>query len=83
MRLVRGAGYLLVVLAAAGLGCGNKGHAASHHEKATPAPAPPTPDPTPNAVHRTPAGWLLVKAEPTAPPATPTPAAAAASNPTP
>ena len=81
--MVRGAGYLLVVLAAAGIGCGHKDRASSHHEKAAAAPAPPTPDNTPIAVLRTPAGWLLVKAEPTAPPATPTPAVAAAVNPKP
>ena len=82
MRLVRVAGFLLCALAAAGLGCGKKGHS-SHREGTAAVPAPPTPDNTPIAALRTPAGWLLVKGEPTAPPATPTPAAAAASNPKP
>jgi hypothetical protein len=83
MRLVRVALFLACALAAASLGCGKKGHAAAHNAGAAAVAAPPTPDNTPIAVLRTPAGWLLVKAEPTATPATPTPAAAAASNPKP
>ena len=82
MRLVRVCGLLLCAFTAAGLlGCGKKGHASAHGAGAAAIPAPPTPDNTPIAALRTPAGWLLVKAEPTAPPATATPAPA--SNPKP
>ena len=67
MRLVRVAGFVVSFVAAAGLACGKKGHASAHRDGAAAAPAPPTPDTTPIAALRTPAGWLLVKAEPTAP----------------
>ncbi len=73
MRLVRAFGFLLAVVAAGSLGCGKKAHVAHEAEAAEAAPNP-TPDTTPIAALRTPAGWLLVKGEPTAPPVTPTPA---------
>jgi hypothetical protein len=72
MRAVRVVGLVLAVLAVASLGCGKKAHG-SHKAEAAAVAANPTPDTTPIAALRTPAGWLLVKAEPTAPPATPTP----------
>lgn len=82
MRVVRVLALLLGGFALAASGCGRKSHSlAVHGGAARPAPAPPTPDNTPIASLRTPAGWLLVKAERTA--ATPTPAASAATSPRP
>jgi len=80
MRSVRMAAVMsaLLALTLCGAACGKKAHAAKHASVATPAPAPPTPDTTPIAALRTPAGWLLLKAE--HPAATPTPAAAPAGN---
>jgi len=83
MRSVRMAAAVLAAVLALSLSlsvvaCGKKkGHGAAH-AAATPAPAPPTPDTTPIAALRTPAGWLLLKAE--HPAAMPTPAAAPAGN---
>ena len=82
MRLARIGTLLLCTFMGAGLACGTK-KKASHRDGATAAAANPTPDNTPIAALRTPAGWLLVKAERTAAAATPTPSAAPAPSPNP
>ncbi|MEX0879129.1 MAG: hypothetical protein WEB59_16625 [Thermoanaerobaculia bacterium] len=72
MKLVRLAGLVLVLFAAAvSAACGSKSHETGHAgEKATPAPPPPTPDTTPIEALRTPAG-LVLKIESAPTPAVP------------
>ena len=74
MNRIRAAG-LVLLLAAATSGCGEKAHRSAHGAASTaPEPAPPTPDTTPIEALRTPAGLVLKVDAPTpVPSVTPTP----------
>jgi hypothetical protein len=74
MRRIGAAG-LVLLLAAASYGCGEKAHRPAHGEaSASPPAAPPTPDTTPIEALRTPAGLVLKIDQPApVPSVTPTP----------
>ena len=74
MNRIRAAG-LVLLLAAATSGCGEKANRSAHGgAPTTPEPAAPTPDTTPIEALRTPAGLVLKIDQPTpVPSVTPTP----------